>query len=99
MALELEGTNKRELEDWLEKEEERRRSVLVKRGGVTGEKVMWISRTVATEADSSQPIRYERNLLNLFDIKPDKELSVILGAHANWNALPIIPPKSKPCFY
>jgi hypothetical protein len=101
MALELEGTNKRELEDWLEKEEERRRSVLVRRGGVKGERVMWISRTVSgpsTEVEPAArnpPIRYERNLLNLFDIKHDKELSVILGTHANWSAIPVIPQKGK----
>ncbi|GHJ87647.1 hypothetical protein NliqN6_4049 [Naganishia liquefaciens] len=85
-ALKLEGTNREELADWLEKEEERRQSVAVRKRRVEGPRTMWISRTVEGTA-----MRYERNLLNLAEVKPQDELSVILGTHATWSALPVIP--------
>lgn len=116
LALELETTNRRELEDWLEKEEERRRSVMVRRSVVKGERVTWISRTVTVEPNTrptttdvqaqaraltptvpppqqQQTTRYERNLLNLFQIERGKELDVIFGDHADWKAVPVLPNK------
>lgn len=122
LALQLETTNRRELEHWLEKEEERRRSVLVKRSVVKGERITWISRTVTAEAPATpstgtqpaatgsripsptlpaptvqppqqQTMRYERNLLNLFQVDRGKELSVIFGEHTDWKAVPVLPNK------
>lgn len=87
-ALELEGTNREELADWLEREEEMRRSVAVRRRNVEGKRVMWVSRTV-----KGISMRYERNVLSLAEVKPEDELSVILGTHATWSALPVTPPK------
>lgn len=38
-------------------------------------------------------IRYERNLLNLYQVDRGKELDVIFGDHADWKAVSLIPYK------
>lgn len=93
-ALQLEGTNREELADWLEREEERRRNVAVRRRNVEGDRVMWVSRTV-----KGMSMQYERNVLNLAEVKPEDELSVILGTHATWSALPVMPPNGTLFFH
>jgi hypothetical protein len=46
--------------------------------------------TAAVPPSQPEKIRYERNLLNLFQVDRGKEFDVIFGDHADWKAVPVI---------